>query len=899
MFELQKYNAKIAFNLHFAPQRIIVSAIIMFFLSLSLTAQQPARPDSLLRRTYNPSDSIASQLLKSVQDTTIRDTIAPGSMKISKDAVDKDITYTAEESIKTDLISKKVYLIKGAKVNYGDIELNADSIVMDMETGSVYATGIPDSTGKLAGRPVFSQGSQEFESNELTYNFKSKKAIIKNIRTEQEGGYLNSTTAKLNNDGTVFVDNSKYSTCDAEEPHFYIKLRKAKFYPGEKIVSGPANLVVMDIPMPLIIPYGFFPIQSKRSSGLILPSFGQEASRGYYLQDGGFYYALNDFFDLKLTGSVYTNGTWKSNVSTAYKMRYRYSGSFTFNYASNISSYKGLSDYSKITNYKVIWNHAQDAKANPSSTFSARVDMSSSGYDKNNSYNINDLNTTTRQSSVSYSKSWSGTPLHFTTSFNQTQNTSTDVISINLPKATLSASRFYPFKPKNPVKSRWYHDIQMQYTANVDNQIKTYDSVLFTNKVWSDMTNGFKHSIPVTIPIKAFSNFTVSPNLTYSGVLYAMKKEKYWDDVNNTVVTDTIQGLYYKHAIVPSLSATYSPSVYGHFVFNDPEAKVQALYHVIKPSVGFSFSPAFAGLSSSDMYKTVQSDSTGEKYSTYSIFEGGIMGTPSLPKRSGNLSFNLDNILEAKVFAKNDTTGKPKKIKLIDNLSAGTSYNLFADSCNWSTVNTRFGTTIAQNFKLDVSSTFDMYALNSEGNKISEFAYTKGQGLARMTNFRLSISFDLAKLINGTGGDNSESSTPKEKKSTGPGNDQDNAQNLSSVFDEYGYVNFDMPWSMRVSYSYNYSKSGFKSNTTNSFTVTGNVKMTPKISLTYSSGYDFVDKELGNTSIGISRDLHCWQMSVSWMPIGTYRSWNFTIRPKSGILQDLKYERKRDYHETY
>jgi lipopolysaccharide assembly outer membrane protein LptD (OstA) len=906
MSELKKYYAKIAFNLHFAPQSTIVSAILMFFFTVTASAQVLVKPDSVTQKLILESDSIPQNL-----PLIPNDTITSDGRRISKDAVDKDITYKATGYIKTDLINHKVFLVEDAQVNYGEIELKADSIVLDMETNSVYATGRPDSVGKLAGTPVFKEGSQEFETKELTYNFKTKKGYGKNTRTEQEGGYLNSKTVKINPDKTIFIDNSTYSTCDAEEPHFGIKLKKAKVYPGEKIVSGPAYLVVEGIPLPAIIPYGFFPMQSKRASGLIIPNFGQENSRGYYLSDGGFYFALNDYFDLKVTGSVYTNSTWLATLGSTYRVRYRYSGSLSFSYANNVNSYKGLEDFSKTTNYSIVWSHSQDSKANPSSRFSASVNMRSSSYDKNNSYSVSDLNTTTRQSSISYSKSWTGRPFNFSTSFNQTQNTKTKMVAVNLPKATFTVSRFYPLKPKNPKKERWYHDLQMQYTANVDNKINTYDSLLFTNKVWENMDNGFKQEIPVSVSIKPFNNFSISPQLKYTGVLYTKKTEKKWDPnyidpekdaIVPSVIDSTIRGIFYGQAIVPSFSASYSPSIYGTFQFLNPKSKIQAIRHVIKPSVGFSYVPSFAGLSS-DMYRTVQSNLNGN-ITKYSIFEDNIYGTPSLSSRSGNVSFNITNILEAKVFSPNDTTGKAKKIKLIDNLSAGTSYNIFADTCNWADIPVRVSTTVAENVNISANSTFSIYAINSKGYKTKDFAFHQGQGLARMTGFTLSIGFDLAKLISGKsdkqGGQSNTGNRAEANDSKGDQHSMNNSQQpVANNVDEFGYTDFNMPWSMRINYSFNYSKSGLKSTITNGFSVTGDVKLTSKTSFTYSSGYNFVEKEMGNTSFGITRDLHCWQMSVQWLPVGPYKSWSFTIRPKSSILQDLKYERKKDYHEKY
>ncbi len=903
MLDIRKYYAKIAFKLHFAPQSTIVSTVLLFFFTTTLSAQEQKDSLSGNKNKFEQVDSLMAKNISLVNDTTNK------GISVSKDAIDKTIYYktSSKGKIITDIINRQVILIDGGDVTYGDVELKADSIVLDMQSGSVYATGRPDSVGKLAGTPVFTQGSQEFESKELTYNFKSRKAYVKNITTEQEGGYLHSNTAKLNPDKTIFVDNSSYSTCDAEDPHFYIALKKAKFYPGEKIVSGPAHLVVLGIPLPVFIPYGFFPIQSRKSSGFILPSFGQNSSMGYSLTNGGFYFAGNDYSDLKLTGSIYSNGSWSGTVESTYKMRYRFNGRFSVSYANNIAGYKGMPNYSKMNNYKIIWTHAQDSKANPTSTFSANVNMSSTSYDKENSYTIADQNTTTRQSGISYSKTWKGNVTkNFTTSFSHTQNNSTGVVSMTLPSGTFTVSRFYPFKPKNPDKDRWYYNIEMQYTAKYKNEISTYDSILFKPETWKRMNNGFAHDIPVSIPIKAFSNFTISPALTYSGVLYSRAIMKYWNPpheysgtdsiVPGAVVNDTVYGAFYGHAIKPSISASYSPSLYGTYTFTRENAKIQAIRHVIKPSVSFSYVPAFNGLTS-DMFRKVHTSDT--VITKYSIFDGNVYGAPAAPSRSGSIGLRLDNILEGKL-ASSDTTGKQKKIKFFDNLSASTSYNIFSKTYKWSPVATRFQTTIAKNIVVGMGGTFNLYAIDSTGKTYNKFSFAEGQGLARLTNYNLSLSFDLSQLLGGESNKKTGQGQQPIRGQNPPRSDShSDSESQNSTFDEYGYSVFNVPWSMRVSYNYNYSKPGIKSSSSSSFNVNGSVKFTPKMALTYQSGYDFKENRMSNTNLGITRDLHCWQMTVSWIPVGTYRSWNFTIQPKAGILQDLKYERKRDRHETY
>jgi len=576
--------------------------------------------------------SLFSQEGKSVTDTLViqkdsvrTDTVLIKVRKPSKSGIDSKITYKSAELVKRDIINKRFILVKNAVINYGDLEIKADSIVINMKTNLLYAIGRRDTTGKITGKPSFKQGSQEFEADEITYNFKTRKALIKNIITKQDAGLLHSAFTKLLEDGTSNISRSTYSTCDADTPHFYINLPKARVYPGKKIISGPGNLVLEGIPLPLVIPFGFFPIQTKRAaSGLIIPRYGEERLRGFSLTDGGYYFAISDYFDLQVKGSIYANGSWLGTAQSDYKRLYKYSGSFLFSYANNITGHKGLPDYGKSSNYRLGWTYAQDTKASPSSRFSASVNMSSSGYDKNNSYNVNDHVTTQRQSSISYSKSWEGTPINFSISANHSQNVKTKSVSLNLPKASFNVSRIYPFKPKNSSgPAKWYQEIQLSYTASLDNQIDTKDSLLFTSAIWKHMRNGFKHDIPLTFQLRPFRNFSISPSLTYSGVLYTQKIVKEWktdyhDPALNTthpaVVNDTLRGFFYGQAVNPSISASFNPQLFGLYDFTEksPNSRLQSIRHVIKPSISFSFIPSLSGLASRKMYRQVQVDTLGK-----------------------------------------------------------------------------------------------------------------------------------------------------------------------------------------------------------------------------------------------------------------------------------------------
>ena len=868
-----------------------------------------------------------SQEGKTVLDTLVIqnnsasiDTILLKVRKPAKGAIESKITYKSADLIKRDIVHKKFILVKDAVIDYGDIEIKADSIIIDMNTNLLFAIGRRDTTGKVLGKPSFKEGSNTFDCEELTYNFKTRKALIKNIVTKQDAGLLHSQFTKLLEDGTSNISKSTYSTCDLDTPHFYINLPKARVFPGKKIISGPGNLVVEGIPLPLVIPFGFFPVQTKRaSSGLIVPRYGEERTRGYSLTDGGYYFAVSDYFDFQVKGSIYANGSWLGTAETNYKRLYKYSGNLSFSYANNIAGHYGLSDYSKTSNYRLSWSFNQDAKASPGSRFTASVNMSSNGYDQNNSYNVNDHITTQRQSSISYSKSWDGTPFNLSMSANHSQNVKTKSVSLNLPKANFSMGRIYPFKSQNSSgPTKWYQEIQLSYTASLDNQIDTKDSLLFTSSIWKHMRNGFKQEIPVSFQLRPFKNFSISPSLTYTGVLYTQKIIKNWNPayndvllntVHGAVVNDTLHGFFYGQAVNPSISASFNPQIFGTYDFTEksPNSRLQQIRHVMKPSVSFSFTPSFAGLSSK-MFRQVQID-TNMNHSVYSIYDGNIFGTPTFGQKSGSVSFSLVNILEAKVFARNDTTGKAKKIKLIDNFSINTSYNIFADSLRWSPISMQLRTSILNNVNISANSSFTLYGVDPKtGQPWGKFLLAQDHKLMRLTNFNAGVDFSLSDLLK-----------KKDKKTTNTTNPQNSgpmgtqgsfgmppqgasvpqSSPTSTAKDAYGYPVFDIPWTLNISYSLSYVNSFIKPTLSQTLSFNGNVSFTKKMAVTYTSGYDFTAKKITMTNIGITRDLHCWEMNLNWIPNGTMQSWNFTIRVKASVLGDLKYERRKDFHDSY
>jgi lipopolysaccharide assembly outer membrane protein LptD (OstA) len=865
---------------------------------------------------FSQEDKPVSDSLRLRGDSAIIDTTIKAGI-VARDAVDKPITHAAKGYRRTDFKTKKVYLVDEAEVKYDDIVLKADSIVLNMETGEVYATGRRDSTGKLIGTPVFTQGKESFDSKELTYNFKSKMARVLNMSTKQDEGYLHSGITKKLDDGSLNISESTYSTCDATPPHFYVGFNKAKVVPGKKIITGPAYMVLEDIPLPLIIPFGFFPIQKKTAaSGILIPKVGQTFELGYSLREGGYYFAINDNFDLAVTGDIYTNGTWLVNATSAYVKKYKYSGRVSLSFANNVAGHKGLPDYSKSNNYKIDWTYSQDAKANPGSRFSANVSMSSSSYDKTNSYDPMEHINTQRQSSVSYSKSWEGTPFNFSTSLNQSQNVSNKTVFLNLPKVYFSMARIYPLKNrKSAGPAKWYQDLQFQYTASVDNQISTYDSLLFTKEVFNNMESGFKHEAPLSIQIRPFRNiqsFTISPQMIYSAVLYTQKIDRRWEqdyfdpDLNTvvpSVITDTLRGTFYGQSINASISAGLSPQIFGTYSFKNPDSRIQAIRHIIKPSVSVSYVPYLSALTT-DMYRTVQADTSG-RLQTYSIFEGNIYGTPSAGQRSGGVSFSLVNIVEAKVFAKNDTTGKPKKVKIIDNFTINTSYNIFADSLRWSPMTMSYRTVLLQNFNIASSALFSFYGMDKTGRSINTSWYTQTGKPLRMTGISASVDFDLGRLFQKK--NPNTASQPAQASSGQPAglNNDDGTERIltpapaANTVDKYGYASFEVPWTMNVAYSIYYNKPGLTSTLTQTISMIGTVNLTKKTRITYTTGFDIARAEITMTSIGISRDLHCWEMGFNWIPLGYLKSWDFTIRIKSSLLKDVKYTRRKDFHDQY
>jgi len=854
---------------------------------------------------YMP-DSIVMQ-----QDTTIM----PDSLnfkadtvnKVSSERIDSRITYQATDSMIIDLVTRKTYLFGKADVTYKDIELKADYIEIDFSTNEIFAKGLPDSTGQIAGKPNFKQGSESFDANTLRYNFKSGKGFIQGVVTKQEGGFLHSGITKKQKSGVFDIKNGKYTTCDAPHPHYYVALTKAKVVPGKEIVSGPAYLVIADIPLPVAVPFGFFPIKQTHASGILIPSYGEERNRGFYLRNGGYYFALNDYFDLSVTGDIFTNGTWGFRIGSNYKKRYKYGGNFGVNFYKNVTGSLDLGNYVARNDYSVRWSHNQDSKANPTSTFRASVNLSSSSYDKNHSYDAADYLTNTKQSSISFSKMWPGSPFNFSGSFSHSQNSQTKAVDLNLPKLAFTMNRIYPFKRKNAPGRHWYDNIDLTYNALLENRIRTVDTLLFTPEVFNNMSNGFRHTIPLGVNFKPFNHFNISPRIQYTGMLYTKYIEKYfnynYDSTNagyvSQLVTDTIHRVTYAQSISPTISMSFNPKIYGMFIFKNPDARVEAIRHVITPSVSFSFIPDLEGFMP-DYYREIIDTTNENRVTQYSIYEKEIYGTPSLPGKSGVVNFSLNNNLEMKVRTNGDSTANTKKVKLLESLSFSTNYNVFKDSLRWAPVSFNGRTSLwKNNIQLTFGGVFNPYALNDKGHIINTPNIAVSNSLFRVTQLNFAMNLHLM------GGNAKSAGGVSQKPQGGPGEmigmepgigpaETNLAQQNQEVLD-YDY--FNIPWDLRIRYNVRYSKEAFTPSVVQTLNLSGSFSLTSKWKISGNTGWDFKMKKLTYTSINIHRDLHCWEMSFSWIPIGYHQSYSFTINVKSSILRDLKYEKKKSWYD--
>ncbi|MFV0520916.1 MAG: putative LPS assembly protein LptD [Mangrovibacterium sp.] len=887
--------------------------------------------DSLIAPIGEPVDSIAVMPADSVPSDSVQ-----ANNGESKSAIQSTITYQAADSIVVSVDGRRVYLYKDAKVNYEDIELTANYIELDMDAKEVYAEGLADSAGVVTGTPVFKQNSDEFESRTMRYNFESQKGIIEDIKTEEGEGYIHGERAKKIDGDNFIIKNGKYTTCNADHPHFYLRMTKAKAISNKKFVTGPAYMVLEDLPLyPLMLPFGFFPRSSSYSSGVIIPSYGEENSRGFFLRGGGYYWAASDYFDLKTTMDIYSKGSWAGYVNSNYRKRYKYSGNLSLSYNVNNYGEKGLPDFYRTKGFSVRWSHSQDSKANPSQTFSASVDLSTSSYDEENSYDVNDYLNSQKSSSISYSKKFENTPFSMSANLRHSQNSRDSTITLSLPEMTFTMSRVYPFRRKSVVgKLHFWEKIAVGYTGNTKNTISTKESELFDKNLIKDWSNGIKHSIPITLPsFNILKYINMSPSFSYNERWYSSHQTSHYNVDPYTgqgeLQVDTVYGFSRNYDYSMSLSA--STTVYGMFMMKNPNWRLRAIRHKITPSISASWRPDF-GKSRFGFYDNYVDENGNEQY--FNRFNSGVYGSAGRGK-SGTISFSLANLVEAKVLNTSnepDTTATEdqakdmyKKVSLLDNLSFSGSYNLVADSMKLSTISIRGRTTI-KGISVNFGGTLDPYATDSTGTRYNEFMWNKAKGLHKLgrltaANLSFGMSFKSKDKDQNKDTEGDENSDSQENDGRGLGGietyvpDVQNdpmANGLGTGIDEFGnpiifpglnapkYYDFNVPWSVNMNYSFSYSNTNpYTEPTINqSVNLSGNVSLTDKWKISMTTNYDIQARQFSFTTLNLTRSLHCWNMSFSFVPFGERKSYSFTLSASSSMLQDLKIEKSKSWFDN-
>ena len=854
-----------------------------------------------------------------------------------KNGIDSPVKYTAEDSLTYEAATGLAHLYGNSNVKYQDMDLQSDKIYMNLDSSLVHATGSADSTGVLFGTPVFQMGSDTYESDTMAFNFKTKKGLITGVYTQQDEGYMTSEISKRNEKGEMFLKHGKYTTCDDPHPDFYIAMSRAKVRPGKDAVFGPAYLVVCDVPLPLAVPYGFFPFTKSYSSGLIMPTYGDETERGFYLRDGGYYFAISDKMDLKLLGEIYTKGSWGLSAASNYTKRYKYSGSFYASYQNTINGEKNMPDYMKQTSFKIQWSHRQDAKANPFRTLSASVNFATSSYEKNNltsMYNPQSFAQTTRTSSIAMTNTFSSIGLTLSTTMNLSQNVKDSTIAMTLPDLNISVSRFYPFKRKKAAgKERWYEKISMSYTGQLSNSITTKEDKLLHSSLTRDWRNGMKHNIPISGNFTLFGYLNINPSINLSDRMYTNKVQKSWDDVRQVEVNDTIDGFYNIYDWNMSVSA--STKLYGFFIpsrkiFGD---KIQAIRHVLTPQVSFSYAPDFSA-SRYGYYETYQKTDKDGNVSLveYSPYSGGLYGVPGKGK-TGSVSMDISNNIEMKIKTDDDSTGF-KKISIIDELGASMSYNFATDIRPWSDLSTRLRLRLTKSYTLNLNATFATYAyeLDENGNpRLSEHTTLYSQGkFGRFQGISQNLSYtidnkkisDFFKRLRGEKVDKKDDKKNKnglddeeEDEFNRETNEDDTMQKGQrgarkenagkAETDEDGYMKFSMPWSLSFGYGismrentggkFDYDKMRYPYSFSQTLNVSGNVRISDGWNISFSSGYDFENHKISMTTASLGRDLHCFNMSCS-VVLAPYTSYNFSFRCNAATLTDaLKYDKRSSY----
>jgi hypothetical protein len=849
------------------------------------------------------------------------DSVPRRPSRIRREKVDLDHQVVFESKDSMVMVGRNMtYMYGEGQIDYGDLKLNAAEIRLDMDKSEVYACGREDSVGEMQGVPVFEEGGTSYESSTMRYNFRSKRGYITNVITQQGEGFLTGGQTKKTEGEDYYIQNGRYTTCDHhDDPHFWLQLTKAKVRPKKNIVTGPAYMVLAGLPLPLAVPFGYFPFSDKYASGVIVPTFGDDYNRGFYLSDGGYYFAINDMIDLALTGEIYTKGSWGLSAQSTYRKRYKFSGNFNINYLKTIYGEKSDPDYSSATNFQVIWSHSQDSKANPNMNLSASVNFTTSGYTRNsvNSYYSNAFTENTKSSTINMSYRFPNSKWSLSTSLNVSQRTQDSTLAVSFPNINVTMSQVYPFKRKHAVGAdRWYEKIRMSYSGQFQNSLTAKQDEFFKKSLIKDWRNGMKHSIPISATFPLFTYFNITPSISLTDRMYTQKVRRAWDPAASAEVADTTYSFYNVWDFNASVSL--DTKVYGFFqplpFLGD---KVKMIRHVFTPTVSFSgapdFSSPFFGYYGSYDYTDAQGRQQTKKYS---MFPSALYGVPGQGK-TGMVSVSLANNVEMKVKSDNDSIGE-KKISLIENFTVSQSYNFAADSLNWSNINTSLLLRLSRQFNLNLSATWDVYTyqLNSAGNpvRVNIPRWKAGKGLGRLSSTGTSFSYTFnndtfkRKKDGSKNNDNNNNPNYGDDDNWGDddtdGNGQQGGRSGHDHDDDLqltpeGYVPWEVPWSLSVNYSINYSYGNFNKQKmeydgkiTQNLSLSGNIRPTKNWEFSASASYNFDTKKIAYMNLNIARDLHCFTMRASVIPVGPYKSYNFHISVKSSLLSDLKYDKR-------
>lgn len=831
--------------------------------------------------------------------------------RIVKEKVDLEsaVEFSSRDSM---LIIRRdsAFMYGSSSVTYGNIKLDAAQIEMDLSDNTVYAVGRPDSLGEIEGKPIFSDNGTEYEAATMRYNMSSEKGFITNVVTQQGEGYLTGGNTKKSADGAFYTQNGFYTTCDDHDcPHFGFQLTKAKIQPGKNIVTGPAYMVLAGLPLPLAVPFGYFPFTDSYSSGVIVPTFGDDYNRGFYLSNGGYYFAISDNMDAAITGEVYTKGSWGLRAQSNYVKRYKYSGNFNISYLKTINGEKGDPDHSSQTNFQVIWSHTQDSKANPNMNLSASVNFSTSGYSRNDlsSYYSPSFTENTKSSTVNLTYRIPNSKWSFSTTMNVSQRTQDSTLAVSFPNLNLSMSQVYPFKRKKRAgDEKWYEKIKMSYTGQFQNSLTSKQDVFFKKSLIKDWRNGMRHELPISATFNAFRYVNITPSLRLTDRMYTNKVKRHWDAERGIEVCDTNYNFYNVYDFMASVSL--DTKLYGFFQpLGFLGKKVKMIRHVMTPSISFNYAPDFASPFFGYYGKYQYQGANGETLTRqYSYFPNSLYGIPGTGK-TGSLNYSLSNNLEMKVKSDNDSIGE-KKISLIENLSLSQSYNFAADSMNFSDINSSILLRLTKGFNLNLSAVWDVYTyqLNEYGNpvRVNIPRWKAGKGIGRLRSTGTSFSYTF----------NNETFKRKDKKDKN--NNKNNNQPQSGAmqernqkdqkndtgggdFDPDGYYRWKVPWSLSVNYSVSYGYGAFNKQKleydgkiTQNLSFSGNIQPTQNWNFSFSASYNFDTHKIAYMNCNISRDLHCFTMSASFVPVGPYKSYNFHIAVKSSLLSDLKYDKR-------